>query len=54
MLTVSFNTQAVAQTQAPTPSTPLPSAQPIAKKRGRKPRVYTMTKIDGDFVVKFT
>jgi len=48
--TTSFNTPTVAQTPAPPPPSP---PKPIAKKRGRKPRVYTMTKVEGEFVIHF-
>ena len=58
--TVSFDTRAQsnsATTQAPVtalapPLAPLPS-KPIGKKRGRKSRVYAMTKTEGEFVIDF-
>jgi hypothetical protein len=57
--TVSFDTRATQSnnttTQAPVTALapPLPVLKPVGKKRGRKSRVYAMTKTEGEFVIDF-
>jgi len=63
LYTVSFDTRSVQSNRATTQGAPvtnagiqpplLPVLKSVGKKRGRKPRVYSMTKTEGEFVVDF-
>jgi hypothetical protein len=59
--TVSFDTRSVQSNSATTQGAPatalalplLPVLKPVGKKRERKSKVYTMTKVEGEFVIDF-